>query len=167
MKGTSLKFGVNSSCFSMIIRHVTNLTENGDKQTVHPVFSEVRYMTDDHRETGTVYPMFSVRFATWRMILEKQELFIPSLKSSCFSRIIRHVTNLTENGDKQFLLLYDHPSCNEPHWKQVRYMTDDHREAGTVYHRFSVRFVTSRMIIEKQELFTPGFQWGLLHDGWF
>jgi hypothetical protein len=36
-----------------------------------PVFSEVRFMTDDHREAGTVYP--------------------------------------------QFLLLYDHPSCNEPH----------------------------------------------------
>ena len=37
-------------------------------------------------------------------------------------------------------------------------MTDDHREAGTVYPQFSVRFVTWRMIIEKQELFTPGFQ---------
>jgi hypothetical protein len=37
------------------------------------------------------------------MIIEKQELFIFG------------VTNLTENGDKQFLLLYDHPSCNEPH----------------------------------------------------
>jgi hypothetical protein len=41
--------------------------------------------------------------------------------------IIRHVTNLTENRGKQFLLLY---------------MTEDHREAGTVYPRFSVRIVT-------------------------
>ena len=37
-------------------------------------------------------------------------------------------------------------------------MTDDHREAGTVYPRFSVRFVTGRMILEKQELFTLCFQ---------
>ena len=29
-----------------------------------PVFSEVSYMTDDHREAGTVYPRFSVRFVT-------------------------------------------------------------------------------------------------------
>jgi hypothetical protein len=29
--------------------------------TVYPVFSEVRYMMDDHREAGTVYPRFSVR----------------------------------------------------------------------------------------------------------
>ena len=27
-------------------------------------------------------------------------------------------------------------------FSEVRYMTDDHREAGTVYPRFSVRFVT-------------------------
>ena len=65
-----------------------------------PVFSEVRYMTDDHREAGTVYPMLSV----------------------------------------------------------ISYMTDDPREAGTVYPWFSVKFVTRRMIIEKQELFTPSFQ---------
>jgi hypothetical protein len=52
------------------------------------VFSEVRYMTDDHRETGTVYPRFSVKFVTRRMIIEKQELFTPG---------------------------FDHPSCNEPH----------------------------------------------------
>jgi hypothetical protein len=38
------------------------------------------------------------------------------------------------------------------------YMTEDQREAGTVYPQFSVRFVTSRMIIEKQELFILGFQ---------
>ena len=36
-------------------------------------------------------------------------------------------------------------------------MTDDHRETGNVYPRFSVRFVTRRMILEKQELFTPVF----------
>jgi hypothetical protein len=96
-------------------------------------------MTDDHREAGTVYPRFSVRFVTGRMILENQELF--TINSSCFSmiirhgtnltenrvltvpvsRIIRHVTNLTENGDKQFLLLYDHPSCN--HMFSVRLVT--------------------------------------------
>jgi hypothetical protein len=51
---------------SRIIRHVTNLTD-----------SEDRYMTNDHREAGTVYPRFSVRFVTWRMIIEKQELFTP------------------------------------------------------------------------------------------
>ena len=34
-------------------------------------------MTDDHRETGTVYPRFSVKFVTRWMIIEKQELFIP------------------------------------------------------------------------------------------
>jgi hypothetical protein len=123
-------------------------------------------MTDDHRESGTVYPRFSVRFVTWRMIIEtgtvypydhplcNQPHWKPGVNSSCFSTIIRHVTNLPENGDKQFLLLYDHPSWNEPHWKpMIRYITDDHREAGTVYLRFSVRFVTWRMIIEKQELF--------------
>jgi hypothetical protein len=53
--------------------------------TVYPVFSEVRYMMDDHREAGTVYPRFSVRFVT--------------------SRIIRHVANPTENRGKQFLSL--------------------------------------------------------------
>jgi hypothetical protein len=31
-------------------------------------------------------------------------------------------------------------------------MTDDHREAGTVYPRFPVRLATGRMILEKQEL---------------
>ena len=36
-------------------------------------------------------------------------------------------------------------------------MADDHREAGNVYPRFSVKFVTRRMIIEKHELFTPVF----------
>jgi hypothetical protein len=36
-------------------------------------------------------------------------------------------------------------------------MTDDPREAGTVYPRFSVKLVTRRMITEKQELFTPEF----------
>ena len=36
-------------------------------------------------------------------------------------------------------------------------MTNDPREAGTVYPRFSVKFVTRRMIIERQELFTPVF----------
>jgi hypothetical protein len=41
-----------------------------------PVFSEVRCMTDDPREAGTVYP---------------------------------------RTEDKQFMLLYDHPSSNEPH----------------------------------------------------
>ena len=45
-----------------------------------------------------------------------------------------------------------HPACSE-----VRFITDDPSEAGTVYPRFSVRFVTSRMIIERQELFTPVF----------
>jgi hypothetical protein len=45
-----------------------------------------------------------------------------------------------------------------PVFSEVRYITDDHREAGTVYRRFSVRFVTGRMILEKQELLTPGFQ---------
>jgi hypothetical protein len=58
-----------------------------------PVFSEVPYMTNDHREAGTV----------------------TGINSFCLSMIIRHATNLTENGGKQFLLLYDHPSCNEPH----------------------------------------------------
>ena len=43
-------------------------------------------------------------------------------------------------------------------------MTDDHREEGTVYLMFSVRFATLLMILEKQELFTPGFQRGSLHD---
>jgi hypothetical protein len=33
------------------------------------------------------------------------------------SMIIRHVTNLTETRCKQFLILYDHPSCSEPHFK--------------------------------------------------
>ena len=32
--------------------------------TVYPVFSEVSYMTNDHREAGTVYLQFSVRFVT-------------------------------------------------------------------------------------------------------
>jgi hypothetical protein len=45
-----------------------------------------------------------------------------------------------------------------PNFSEVPYITDDHRETGTVYPRFSVKFVTRRMIIEKQELFTPGFQ---------
>jgi hypothetical protein len=36
-------------------------------------------------------------------------------------------------------------------------MTDHPREAGTVYSRFSVMFVTGRMILEKQELFIPVF----------
>jgi hypothetical protein len=40
----------------MIIRHATNLTER--------IFSEVRYMTDDHREAGTVYPRFLVGLVT-------------------------------------------------------------------------------------------------------
>jgi hypothetical protein len=38
------------------------------------------------------------------MIIENQELFILGFQSL-----------KTEN--KQFLLLYDRPSCNEPHWK--------------------------------------------------
>jgi hypothetical protein len=42
-------------------------------------------------------------------------------------------------------------------------MTDDHREAGTVYPRFSVRFVTWRMIIETGTVY-PRFQWSSLHD---
>jgi hypothetical protein len=55
----------------MIIRHGTNLTENRvltvpvSRIIRHvTVFSEVSYMTDDHREAGTVYPMFSVRLVT-------------------------------------------------------------------------------------------------------
>jgi hypothetical protein len=107
---------VNSSCLSMIIRHVTNL------------------------------------FVTWRMILQRQELFTPSfqwgslhdgwsyrdrncLKPHCkpavnssVSRIICHVTNLTENRGY-------HPrdrNCLPPVFSEVSYMTDDHREAGTV-----------------------------------
>jgi hypothetical protein len=139
----------------MIFRHVTNLTEKRSRNCLPPVFSEDRYMTNDHREAETVYPRFSVRFVTWRTIIEKQELFM----------------------DKQFLILYDHLSCNEPHWKswvnsscfsmiirhvsrnclpyvfsEVRYMTDDHRETGTAYPWFSVRFVTWRTFIDKQEL---------------
>ena len=35
-----------------------------DRNCLPAVFSEVRYMTDDHREAGTVYPMFSVRLVT-------------------------------------------------------------------------------------------------------
>ena len=35
-----------------------------DRNCLHPVFSEVRYMTDDHREAGTVYTRFSVRIVT-------------------------------------------------------------------------------------------------------
>jgi hypothetical protein len=50
------------------------------KELLLPVFSEVSYKKNDHREAGTVYPRFSVRFVTSRMILEKQELFIPSFQ---------------------------------------------------------------------------------------
>jgi hypothetical protein len=35
-----------------------------DRNCLHPVCSEVRYMTDDPREAGTVYPRFSVRLVT-------------------------------------------------------------------------------------------------------
>jgi hypothetical protein len=62
-------------------------------------------------ETGTVYPRFAVRFVTLRMILEKQELFTPN-----FSEVPYITDDHRETGtDKQFLLLYDHPSCKEPH----------------------------------------------------
>ena len=56
------------------------------------------------RSMHCLSPVFS-RFVTRRMIIEKQELFIPV-------------------------------------FSEVRYMTDDPREAGTVYPRFSVRFIT-------------------------
>ena len=36
-------------------------------------------------------------------------------------------------------------------------MTDDHREAGTVYPRFSVRFVTRRMIMRSRNCSPPVF----------
>ena len=35
-----------------------------DRNCLPPVFSEVRYMTDDHREAGTVYHPFSMRLVT-------------------------------------------------------------------------------------------------------
>jgi hypothetical protein len=67
--------------------------------------------------------------------------------------------------DKQFLLLYDHPSFNEPHSKLgvnsscfsriIRHVTNLTENGGK---QFLMRFVTGRMILEKQELFTPGFQ---------
>ena len=107
-------------------------------------------MTDDDREAGTVYPMFSVRLVTWRMIIEKQELF-----TLCFQW-----GSLHDGRSKRS------KNCLSPVFSEVRYMTDDHREAGTVYPWLSVRLVTWRMIIEKQELFILGFQWGSLHDGW-
>jgi hypothetical protein len=53
-----------------------------DRNCLPPVCREVRFMTDDYREAGTVYPMFSVRSGG---------------NSSFLSRIIRHVANLTEN----------------------------------------------------------------------
>ena len=35
-----------------------------DRNCLPPVFSEVRYMTNEHREAGTVYPRFSMRLVT-------------------------------------------------------------------------------------------------------
>jgi hypothetical protein len=150
---------MNSSCFSMIIRHVTNLTENRG------------YMTNDPREAGTVYPQFSVRFVTWRMILETGTVYPRfSVRFVAWRMILE--TGTVYPQYKQFLLLYDHPSCNEPHWKPgvnsscpsmiIRHVTN----RRNCLPPFSVRFVTWRMILEKQELFIPGFQWSSLHDGW-
>jgi hypothetical protein len=45
------------------VRYMTD--DHRETGTVYPlVFSEVRYMTDDPIETETVYPWFSVRFVT-------------------------------------------------------------------------------------------------------
>jgi hypothetical protein len=49
-------------------------------------------MTVDHREAGTVYPVFS----EFRYMTDDPPQKT-GINSSCFSMIIRHVTNLTEN----------------------------------------------------------------------
>ena len=59
------------------------------------------------------------------MIIEKQELFIP-----VFSEV-RYMTDDSRDGN-----------CLPSVCSEVCYMTYDSRETGTVYHRFSVRFVT-------------------------
>ena len=38
--------------------------DHRDRNCLPPVYSEVGYMTNHPRETGTVYPRFSVRFVT-------------------------------------------------------------------------------------------------------
>ena len=96
------------------------------------IIQMIGYMTDDSREAGIVYPRFSVRFVTWRMILERQQLFTPGFQW----------------GSLHDGWSYRDRNCLPPVFSAVRYMTDDHREAGTVYPRFLVRFVTWRMILE-------------------
>ena len=44
------------------VRYMTD--DPRDRNCLLPVCSEVSYMTDDPREAGTVYPQFSVRFVT-------------------------------------------------------------------------------------------------------
>ena len=52
--------------FTPVFSEVRFMTDDPrETGTVYPtVFSEVSYMTDDHREAGTVYARFSVRFVT-------------------------------------------------------------------------------------------------------
>ena len=87
-----------------------------DRNCLSPVCSEVRYMTDDPREAGTVYPRFSVKLVTRRMITEKQELFTPEFS-------VRFVTRR---------MIIEKQKLFTPVFSEVRYMTDDHRETGTV-----------------------------------
>ena len=44
------------------VRYMTD--DPRDRNCLPPVCSEVRYMTDDPREAGTVYPRFAVRLVT-------------------------------------------------------------------------------------------------------
>jgi hypothetical protein len=69
-------------------------------------------MTDDHREAGTAYPRFSVRFVS-RHATNPTENRGEAVLVSLGSFVMERTSLKTE--DKQFLLLYDHPSCNEPH----------------------------------------------------
>jgi hypothetical protein len=54
-------------------------------------------MTVDHREAGTAYPVFS----EFRYMTDD-----PREAGTFYPRF---------SVDKQFLLLYDHPSCKKPH----------------------------------------------------